>query len=290
MAEIVCPWCGAPVKTKGTGASSAKPYCLHCGWNVENARRQKDANLKQFRWVVVILLVIAVSLVLLTNSWATAILAVIFTLPFFSLLYRRERKELRQLQAACASAASAARPPASAPESFLARALGSADVRLAGIPRPRTVRLSGSGKVLLGVMVAFAAIVVLSGYNAFHPLATPAKPGDPAWLLWIFPAIFALVTYGIFAQARRERQYRHLLVDGEIAMARILTQHSTGGKAPVSKITFEFLSCTGESIRGEGYDYSWRYHEDMAMPVFYDPQTREAVGICGTRYEIVAPG
>jgi len=69
----------------------------------------------------------------------------------------------------------------------------------------------------------------------------------------------------------REKRNWTLFRDGDVALARVLTQRRVQqGRTTFSKIDFEFRANSGQLVRNSQKDRSETVFEEMTIPVFYD--------------------
>ena len=160
---------------------------------------------------------------------------------------------------------------------------------LAGLPRPRPVRMNRRGKII--AVVVFTAFLISLGIYAGTGKAMQQSPGGqaagpsqiPAYAISIFfVVVFYLVMMNVAGRQKR------LLAEGEIATARVTKRWSTrNGPA----IHYEFTTPLGEQFSGNAPDGTRKLSEGMSVPVFYDPQSpKKQIALCGAFYEVVLPG
>ena len=309
MPQLKCPKCGAPVTFYRD--AGGMPCCFQCGWRLDEVRQTKARLIRGLCWAYALLLLVAVVVGFQEGQDEGEALAVAFTV-IIGIAFLGTWWDVRRLTAASASAAAPASRQVAANRSSSRASFGiqagvaSGQVAtqqeipgaLASIARPRPVRLKLSAKIIGAANLALVVgLALYSWYVLAHSSASPRTnyPNYP----WLVPVtlVFALlsVTF-LWRQAQKENTVRRLLVDGEIAMACVISRRlgpegsgfESGARRPV--IGYEFQSAQGEKMYGESKDYSNKYFEDMYVPVFYDPQTRESVAICGSYYEVILPG
>jgi hypothetical protein len=105
-------------------------------------------------------------------------------------------------------------------------------------PRPRAVRLSGQGKLVVVIAPAIFAFFVIAGVTFRGPHTVPARD-------LMFALVFALIFYGAVDGIRRESTARRLLQDGEVTTGWITDCWETGGKSRKIHITVEFRDTVG---------------------------------------------
>jgi len=81
---------------------------------------------------------------------------------------------------------------------------------------------------------------------------------------------------------------RRLLSNGEIGIAVVTRQSSTGGKTKTSRIEYQFKDAAGRQYSGKSTDESRELYEDMETPVFYNPENpAENIALVGATYDVV---
>jgi hypothetical protein len=160
---------------------------------------------------------------------------------------------------------------------------------LAGLPRPRLVRMSRRGKII-GMVVLVALLASLGIYAAAGMAAQRAEGGQdagasqfPVYALSIaFIAVFAVVMLNVIGRQKR------LLAEGEIATAHV-TKQWMARNGP--NIFYEFTTPLGEHFARGAADGSRQLSVGMNLPVFYDPQKpKRQLALCASFYEVVLPG
>lgn len=159
---------------------------------------------------------------------------------------------------------------------------------LVGMPRPRPVHLTSSGRYYIGGVVLVG--IVFETVLLWHLVPLLAGAGRrvaltaEGWFMLagvlFFPVMVAIVAFGLSRQ-------KDLVVNGEAALARITRQWRVRGN---SWIRYEF-SAGGATIAREAIDVSHRLYTGMTVPVFYDAQDlSRQVACCAAYYQIVLPG
>jgi hypothetical protein len=159
---------------------------------------------------------------------------------------------------------------------------------LAGLPRPRRVRMSLRGKTTLAV----TAVILLASLGIFvaglsgQSRVSPRNSGSPQILPFAIPIVFILLFVPLmFRSIIRQKP---LLVDGEIAAARV-TKRWASRHGP--RIQYEFNTPLGEHFSSSAVDGSGQLAVGMNVPVFYDSQTpKRQIALCASLYEVVLPG
>jgi uncharacterized protein (DUF983 family) len=273
MGNITCPLCGAPIT--GTGLfGQGKPFCTHCGWNLERAESALNANSRVAVLLAVGLGILAISLFWLSSNARGGGPHLIPALPillFFVLAggipywsYLSTKRAIAQARAT-PSLQGQAQP---IPDAFLQR--------VQSLPQPRRVGFRFPGAAAGAVAFAFGMLILIMFLATAHVgPPTGHRNGVPFPYFALFgPIIFVVVVIGIviIPAVLKEKRNRPLFQDGEVAAARVLAQRTMRqGKASYSQIDYEFQTSGGETIRNTERDLSGKVFEDMLIPVFYDP-------------------
>jgi uncharacterized protein (DUF983 family) len=273
MSNITCPLCGAPVTVRGL-FGQGKPFCTHCGWNLQRAEKSLNANARVPLILLAGFAVVAIG-VFLTSSNARGgthltpallmlvILALAGGIPFWS--YVSTKRAIAQARATPSLQGVQTQP---IPDAFLQR--------IQSLPRPRRVRFGFPGAPVAAVVFGFA---MLSGALFFAtdrvgPPAVPRTATPFPYFVLFGPIGFVVLILGIVIVPAllKEKRNRPLFQDGEVAAARVLAQRTVSqGKTSYSQIEYEFRTLGGQTIRNTERDLSRKVFEDMLIPVFYDP-------------------
>ncbi len=273
MSNISCPLCGAPVTVRAFFGQS-KPFCTHCGWNLERAQSSLNANSRVATLLAVGFGIMAVSLFWLTSNIRGGphlipvlpiflFLLLVGGIPYWSYL---SRKRAIALAKATPSLQGVQAQPI--PDAFLQR--------IQSLPRPRRVRFGFPGAPVAAVVIGFA---MLGGalFFAMGRVGPPAGPRDAApfpYFALFGPIGFVVLIMGIVIvpALMKEKRNRPLFQDGEVAAAGVLAQRTImQGKTSYSQIDYEFRTADGQTIRNTERDLSGKVFENMVIPVFYDP-------------------
>ena len=273
MSNIACPLCGSPITQRGF-FGQGKPFCTHCGWNLERAERALQEKSRVPLFILVAFAIMAIGLVWVTSNAhggiqpipALAILAVFALaggLPLWG--YFSTKRAIALAKATPSLQAAKAQPT---PDAFLRR--------IQSLPRPRRVRFR-LPEASLAVMVF--ALAILAGMLFFAtarvgPLAGHGNATPVPYEIFLAPIVFAALLIGIviIPAVLKEKRNRPLFQEGEVAAARVLAQRTIRqGKTSYSQIDYEFRASDGQTIRNSERDLSRKIFEDMLIPVFYDP-------------------
>lgn len=154
--------------------------------------------------------------------------------------------------------------------------------QLEALPRPRKVTIAWRDRILLLFVFLFLCV-----WTTFW-----TKAIIDSWnkrTHWnIFAVSFLLLLLFIWlAQIRRELRNYSLLTDGDVALGRVTSQRTSGGKNKRSVITYEFADSVGRTWNGKGDDSTKKYIENMAVIVFYDPyEPDKNVAVCTTVWRV----
>src|SRR5208282_473832 len=273
MTNLTCPLCGSPVTQRGF-FGQGKPFCTHCGWNLQRAESTLQEKSRVPLFIFVAFGIMAVGLVWVTSNAhggiqpgpAVAILAIFALgggLPLWSYFSTK-----RAIALARSTTPAQAVPGQPIPDTFLQR--------IQSLPRPRRVRFRFPGA---SVAVVVFAVAMLFGIMFFATARVKAPGGarDAApfpYVIFIAPVVFVVLILGlaIIPAVLKEKRNRPLFQDGEVAAARVLAQRTVAqGKSSYSQIDYEFRASDGQTIRNSERDLSQKIFEDMLIPVFYDP-------------------
>jgi len=150
--------------------------------------------------------------------------------------------------------------------------------------KPRQVRLKFvSGFILIVFPIALISFIIMGAQ-----FVSDLFGGSRSFSDLLGPLIFVLIISVIaISNVRTTLRDRKIMAEGNLAIAKITSQGSTGGRHPKSKIRYEFTDVSGRLIEGEGDDKSWEFYEDMEVLVFYEPGNPKInVPICGASCEL----
>jgi len=273
MANITCPLCGSAIQNRGV-FGQGKPFCTHCGWNLERVESSLNANSRAAVLVAAGFATLAIGLFLAASNArsggqmipAFAIL-VMFVLaggiPYWR--YLSMKRAIAQAKATPSLQGVQAQP---IPNAFLQR--------IQSLPRPRRVRFRFPGA---SAAIAVCAFGILAGILVFSaarvgPASRPQNTAPFPYFVLFGPGVFVAMILGItiVPALLKEKRNRPLFEDGEVAAGRVLTQRTVSvGKTNYSQIDYEFRTSGGQTIRNTERDLSRKVFEDMLIPVFYDP-------------------
>jgi hypothetical protein len=223
------------------------PCCGSCGWNVERARRQLFAEIRQRTVIAALMAVYAWAVTGMRQSipvigiWALVVMG----LPIIT--------RLRRL-------------PPSRPVSPLQPLGGITDFHAVTLeimtPRPNII--------LEGLIVVISAITVLFLPRELDPARRTLPIVRHELLFVILTTAFAtylLVNHSVsfLRLVRSIWLERHLAKRAMTAEGRII------GRSDSRRIRYEFLDCASRLVRGAGCDYTGKLYEDMPLSVIYDP-------------------
>ncbi len=160
---------------------------------------------------------------------------------------------------------------------------------LAGLPRPRAIRIGWQGKVSVAILAV--ALNLSIGLFVFFGRWVQKDVPRPA-LRQVAPAReFALpvgmVVVGLILVWRILGQERRLLINGELGQARVVKRWM-GRNGPY--VQYEFATPTGERISRNAADKSRQLLVGMTVPVFFDSSTpKRQVALCSSIYKIILP-
>ncbi len=159
---------------------------------------------------------------------------------------------------------------------------------LAGLPRPRPVRMSRRGKstaVLVAVILIVSMTLFFVGLSA-QSKATGGNAGLAQSLKFALPIVFIFVIVPLMlGQVTRQKP---LLAQGEIALAKVTDRRWARHGAT---IRYEFTTQRGEHFSRTGPDGTGQLSAGMTVPVFYDPQRpKKQLALCASFYEVILPG
>jgi hypothetical protein len=159
---------------------------------------------------------------------------------------------------------------------------------LAGLPRPRPVRITRRGKmnatVITTALVVSMAVFVAGLVTTSRAAGQKAIP--PGFFSYALPIILVVVV--ILVLMRTIQQQKVLLAEGEMATARV-TKRWIARNGP--NIRYEFTTPLGEHFSRSTADASRTLSVGMNVPVFYDSQRpKRQLALCASFYEVILPG
>jgi uncharacterized protein (DUF983 family) len=260
---ITCPLCGSSVPLRQFFARSNKPFCARCGWNLDRAEAALNDTRTMLKFIA--LAVTGVGLFAAFAAvrahdpdilWFPAIFMLIAMVPLWN--YFSARRAITAAKSTIIRDVTRTIPPV----------LRSVQLLLS-LPRPRLVRVNFTGT--LGLIILLSAVILLclslmvpfTGHDS--PIDSKNSPLIP--ILFITFIVSVMVVPAIFREKRNWTLFR----DGDVALARVLTQSRVQqGRTTFSKIDFEFRSNSGQLVRNSQKDLSETVFEEMTIPVIYD--------------------
>ncbi len=285
MSNITCPLCGAPVTARAF-FGQVKPFCTHCGWNLERVQSSLNAKSRIAPLLAAGFGILAVSLVLVTSSTrgGAHLIPIIPIFLFFLLVggipYWGYVSNKRAIAAAKAVVPMQGVQTQPIPDGFMQR--------VQTLSRPRRVRFSFPGAAAGVVVFAFGMIIFIMflATTRVRPSTVPQHAAPFPYFAVFGPIAFIALILGIVIVPAlvREKRNRPLFQDGEVAAARVIAQHTVmQGKTSYSQIEYEFRAADGQTIKNTERDLSQKVFEDMLIPVFYDPvNPSRCVALCAS--------
>ena len=282
MPSITCPRCGSPVPLRRFLSVSNKPFCSRCGWNLDRA---KAALASKSTFVKFIPLGLAAMVLFFIFVNARANTPVMFVIPaIFLLIALVPMVGYYSTQKAIATAKFTVNPDLALAQPPLDPALQ----MLQSLPRPRRVRFRFTGS--LAPLIVFGAIAVLN-VILFLAVGRANRHNNNDPFVALIPLLFVSTVFLVIILVPffRDKRNLPLLRDGELALARVVSQRAIQqGKTSYSRIDYEFRTSSGLQIRSSVRDLSNRVFEDMTIPVFYDPLSADKnITPCATYLTIV---
>jgi hypothetical protein len=295
VSEITCPRCQSPA-SKGRG----KPYCSKCGWNLVAAENEAKESLKTIP-LTLLLFVGFLGFILFVDRNSTVGVVVIGPFLGIFLIYDGLAdwmllRKVSDLQQALSGVSYVATPQSTAKSSgqkiseaeFATwdRTVRPDHERFLSLVAPRTVRISRQGK--LGLAAIFAICIVGVGVGLSEiPKSNASSKSEVPTLVW--SAMLLLFAYIAITTTRRELRNRRIIIEGEVTLAKVVGQETTGGRNPKSKISYVFKDRAGRLYEGSGYDSRRELYEEMPVVVFYDPANpSNSIAECANYWDIVA--
>ncbi|SRR6266436_6217277 len=275
MKKLTCPKCGMQVIGDSGFWGTSKPYCSFCGWNLQLAKEVERTSLKQLPWALLLFASFFAFVGYLSKS-GFALFPFLLVSVFLVAGAIASWRKLRLLEASHPTGAyTKALPSVMAAKESVKQARANPHQYLWTLTKPRRVRLKPVARVITIAFPISWIFIAYFGYQIVRDRIAVsgllAALGDLGPLLF-FAFIWSVIGISTIRDARRNRK---LLAEGEVAMAVVTHQESTGGKGRRSKIRYNFRDATGRLVEGEGTDESWELYEDMEVPVFYDPEDPE---------------
>ena len=276
MKTITCPHCGAPIAIYRAFRPTVKPFCAHCGWNLQRAEiavagKNSVAKLVPIGIAVVALLVALTAAKAHTAGLLVAALVIgaVMLLPYWAFV--STRKAIAAAKSSVNPSLALAQPP-----------LDPALQPLPSLPRPRRVRFRVPHAVVIVLLIA-----AFLGFAGIYMATSSADARGYSNLSGIFvvPIIFAVLVAGPYF---RDKRSAALMRDGELAFARVTYQENIqAGKSSYSRIGYEFKASSGQLIQDQAKDLTYAVYEDMTIPVFYDPrEPAKNITPCATYYQV----
>jgi uncharacterized membrane protein len=263
-------------------------YCAQCGWQKKETERQLRLNLKMvpiaFGAMLLILVVLfARSHAQGRNGW---IVGVFLTFPLIALVvsFVVTKRNLKKLLAQPAPTVRLAAAESATTASMLEMPPQYQAI-LRSVP-PRKLRMSRRGRfnltLTLMVLLIFAGIMIVQLYRAWAAAHAFSTFGPREWGMAGFAVLLLLM---LVWQWRTLDRQRELLVNGEVAVARITEK---AGSRNAAAIRYEFSDFAARKHVKVGTDYSQKLEPGMSVPVFYNRENpNRQVPACGTFHEVV---
>lgn len=265
----MCPRCGLPVYTPRVNRYRDEYFCENCGWNRDVLRHALIGLLVQRAYdlgiFMLVFVLISTRKELGQFSDINISIAAVLSILLINVLIAigpawkqwKTLKQLRQLPPDPDTAAPNSIPPA--PETFrillpAANQVGTIFAGLAGLSRPRSVRLGLRGRVWLGI-AASASVLLLVLYD----LTT----GD-TFLHRILLVLVAVIVTRMGFVLRREIRAKRLLSEGEETLGRVISPGLLS-----RYYAFMDSAQRGYLVRGSNIPYG--IAAGAPIQVFYDP-------------------
>jgi uncharacterized protein (DUF983 family) len=267
MSSIRCPRCGSPVLLRRFFNVAGKPFCAHCGWNLDRAEAALSGKSAVVKLLPIGMVAIGLFGVLVAKEasspvilMAPALFALVAVIPLWG--YYSARKAVAAAKATANPSLALAQPP-----------IDAALQMLQSLPRPRHVGFRFQGNLAAATVVLVIAMLLGFGTFAITARKGPGMPGPASPVPLLLPLLFLLTFVVVIAiPFVRDRRNMPLLRDGELAFGRVTRQQTIQqGKASYSRIEYEFQTNTGQMVRNSVRDLTGAMFEDMTIPVFYDP-------------------
>jgi len=288
MTEILCPKCGALALGGRTRWGASRPYCSVCGWNMARVRDQERTNLKRLP-LAVLWAGVVVGIGVYSSSFKSGFgfMSIVAGAVLATAAFRswKNLKVLNQSDPYVKSAANFKLAESSSPDALKNRRLYD---RLLTLTKPRRTRVKSSALILLAIFACIAGVALWTfviRYRAGYPKSNTANAfADVAFFL-LFGLISTMIVGGTIRSLFRDR---HLLSDGDIAIAVITSQEVVGGKSKTSRIKYDFKDAAGRGYSGKSDDESRELYEDMQTIVFYNRDNpAENVPIVGAMVDLI---
>jgi hypothetical protein len=174
--------------------------------------------------------------------------------------------------------------------------LGDKQRLLAGLARPRTVRLSRRGKSWImvlacaGVAVEAGLLIYLSSrWMQVHSLGAVVNGHEIAFFAaLVVPLLPFMLSPGWGKQKR-------LVRDGAVVIATVTWTSKSSSEVnrndDVRMVRYQFRTDSGAQITGSSADPTFQLREGSTMLVYYDPaDPGEQAAQCASYYVAMAPG
>ena len=276
-----------------TASALGKTFCQQCGWNREAAEKHTRLFLRLLPVLVIAFDAPLIVWIFIGHAEMPilGLLAAVAIIPAI-LVVLAVRGKVRLGASGTPSAVITSHAGATS-ITALSDAVAKQYKMVAELQRPRPVRMSRQGKMMVAIiaisLLAFAGALVAMA--VLHPGAArlPATDGNATP---VRPAVYllpiGLVAVIAFVMRRSLVQQRWLLAMGELAMGRVTKQWiARNGNG----IRYEFTTPAGETLSRMTIDNARQLLAGMSVPIFYDPQQpKKQVALCASFYEVVLPG
>jgi hypothetical protein len=162
----------------------------------------------------------------------------------------------------------------------------SRDEALLRTPAPRQIRVSKSGRIVMGIsVVGLSAFVIPFAINIYHQWTVYHSFSNIRGLGWglAFEGVVALAAYGVWRGQVRECD---LLEHGEVVIGRVLRQWTDNKRN--SSIEYEFTDFLGSSHKEGAFDRTNQLVSGMPLVVFYDRDNpKRQIAYCTTLHEVI---
>jgi hypothetical protein len=148
------------------------------------------------------------------------------------------------------------------------------------LSKPRRVRLKPVSRVITIAFPISWIFIASFGYQIVKDRIAVSDPlatlGDLGPLLR-FALIWSVIGITAIESAQRDRKP---WAEGDLAVAGVARQETSGGKQRQSQIRYEFRDSAGRLVQGKGTDESWERYDDTEAPVFYNRNPAGNVASC----------
>jgi uncharacterized protein (DUF983 family) len=270
MRTIMCPRCGSSISFRRSLLPGSKPFCAHCGWNLQRAEVAVSgtSSLAQLVPLAIVALALFGAFAALKNSspWMLVIpltIGAVVLIPWWNTI------STRKALAAAKLTANPSLAPAQPPVDPLLQ-------QMQTMPRPRTVKFRVPRTIItvlvFSVVLLFGTLYLVSQAKPTGPSRSTTKVrvrSNPSGIL-VVPVVFVVL---LVVPYFRDKRNLPLMRDGEMALGKVTYQQNVSqGKSSYSRIGYEFKTSSGQLIQDQAKDLTFSVFEDMTIPVFYDPQ------------------